>query len=94
MDSGLAGVVAAETVLSHSDGARGIMWVRGHTLPELAANFGYDGAVGLFMGGLCRRSADPREDAIFTWSRASVPLPGLPTGSTGPSSGRSLKGCG
>ena len=31
MDSGLAGLVAAETVLSHSDGARGILWVRGHT---------------------------------------------------------------
>jgi citrate synthase len=51
MDSGLAGVVVAETVLSHSDGARGIMWVRGHTLPELAANFGYDGAVGLLWEG-------------------------------------------
>ena len=36
MDSGLAGLVAAETVLSHSDGARGILWVRGHTLPDLA----------------------------------------------------------
>src|SRR5215469_929619 len=47
MDSGLAGVVVTETVLSHSDGARGILWVRGHTLRELAANFGYDGAVGL-----------------------------------------------
>ena len=40
MDSGLAGVVVTETVLSHSDGARGILWVRGHTLPELAADFG------------------------------------------------------
>ena len=47
MDSGLAGLVAAETVLSHSDGARGILWVRGHTLPELVADFGYEGAVGL-----------------------------------------------
>ena len=51
MDSGLAGVVVAETVLSHSDGARGILWVRGHTLPELVANFGYDGAVGLLWEG-------------------------------------------
>ena len=47
MDSGLAGLVAAETVLSHSDGARGILWVRGHTLAELVADFGYEGAVGL-----------------------------------------------
>jgi citrate synthase len=51
IDSGLAGVVVTETVLSHSDGARGILWVRGHTLPELAANFGYDGAVGLLWEG-------------------------------------------
>src|ERR1051326_6284180 len=51
MDSGLAGLVAAETVLSHSDGGRGILWVRGHTLADLAANFGYDGAVGLLWEG-------------------------------------------
>ena len=51
MDSGLAGLVAAETVLSHSDGARGILWVRGHTLPELVADFGYEGAVGLLWEG-------------------------------------------
>ena len=47
MDSGLAGLVVAETVLSHSDGAQGILWVRGHTLAELVAGFGYEGAVGL-----------------------------------------------
>jgi citrate synthase len=51
IDSGLAGVVAAETVLSYSDGARGILWVRGHALPELVAEFGYDGAVGLLWEG-------------------------------------------
>jgi citrate synthase len=47
MDSGLEGLIAAETVLSHSDGAQGILWVRGHTLAELVAGFGYEGAVGL-----------------------------------------------
>src|SRR5579864_9720598 len=47
MDSGLAGLIAAETVLSHSDGAQGILWVRGHTLAELVARFGYEGAVAL-----------------------------------------------
>jgi len=47
MDSGLAGQVVAETVLSHSDGAQGILWVRGYTLAELVAGFGYEGAVGL-----------------------------------------------
>src|ERR1700688_1031303 len=50
-DSGLAGLVAAETVLSHSDGARGILWVRGYTLAELVAQFGYEGAVGVLWEG-------------------------------------------
>ncbi|MGA8402850.1 MAG: citrate/2-methylcitrate synthase, partial [Stellaceae bacterium] len=47
MDSGLEGLIAAETVLSHSDGAQGILWVRGYTLVELVARFGYEGAVAL-----------------------------------------------
>jgi citrate synthase len=51
MDSGLEGVIAAETVLSHSDGERGILWVRGHTLPELVAEHGYEGAVALLWEG-------------------------------------------
>jgi citrate synthase len=51
MDSGLAGLVLAETVLSHSDGAAGILWVRGHTLKELCADFGYEGAVGVLWEG-------------------------------------------
>ena len=61
MDSGLAGLIAAETVLSHSDGAHGILWVRGHTLAELVADFGYEGAVGLlweeFAGASLPRAA-------------------------------------
>ena len=51
MDSGLAGLIAAETVLSHSDGAQGLLWVRGHTLAELVLDFGYEGAVGLLWEG-------------------------------------------
>ena len=57
-DSGLAGFIAAETVLSHSDGARGILWVRGHTLPDLVARFGYDGAVGLLWEGFAGEGLD------------------------------------
>jgi citrate synthase len=38
-------VIAAETVLSHSDGERGILWIRGHILPELVAERGCEGAV-------------------------------------------------
>ena len=59
MDSGLAGLVLAETVLSHSDGAHGILWVRGHTLADLAANFGYDGAVGVLWEGFAGEGLTP-----------------------------------
>jgi citrate synthase len=59
MDSGLAGLVAAETVLSHSDGERGILWVRGHTLAELVADFGYDGAVGVLWEGFADDGLTP-----------------------------------
>jgi citrate synthase len=51
MDSGLEGVVVAETVLSHSDGERGILWLRGHTLAEIVAAYGYEGAVALLWEG-------------------------------------------
>jgi citrate synthase len=51
MDSGLAGLVLAETVLSHSDGAAGILWVRGHTLRELCADYGYEGTVAVLWEG-------------------------------------------
>ena len=50
-DSGLAGIVAAETVLSHSDGAAGILWVRGHTIDELVAEYHYEGAIALLWEG-------------------------------------------
>jgi citrate synthase len=58
MDSGLAGLVVAETVLSHSDGARDIMWVRGHTLIELVSVYGYEGAVGLLWEGFAGDGLD------------------------------------
>src|SRR4051794_41930520 len=93
MDSGLAGLVAAETVLSHSDGARGILWVRGHTLADLAANFGYDGAVGLlwedFAGeGLSReimraRLAEGRQKAFARLGEWLERAAGRPPGEGG-----------
>jgi citrate synthase len=52
MDPGLADLIAAETVLSHSDGARGQIWVRGHTLENLAAGEdGYEGAIATLWEG-------------------------------------------
>lgn len=76
MDSGLAGLVVAETVLSHSDGAQGILWVRGHGLAELVAGFGYEGAVALLWeefigGGLDRETVRSRLGAARTEAFAS-----------------------
>jgi citrate synthase len=50
MNSGLEGVVAAETVLSHADGETGAVWVRGHTIEALAAR-GYEAAVAAMWEG-------------------------------------------
>jgi citrate synthase len=50
MANGLEGVVAAETVLSHADGERGIIWVRGQTIPDLVAQ-GFEAAVALMWEG-------------------------------------------
>lgn len=47
MKSGLEGVVAAETVLTHVDGAKGIWWLRGHPLDEVIADHGFEGAIAL-----------------------------------------------
>lgn len=51
MDSGLADLIAAETVLSHTDGARGQIWVRGHRLEDLAAGGGFEGAIATLWEG-------------------------------------------
>src|SRR5262249_15030151 len=51
LPAGLEGVIAAETVLSHVDGERGILLVRGHTLAELVERHGYEGAVAILWEG-------------------------------------------
>ena len=51
MSDGLEGVVAAQTVLSHSDGEHGFVWVRGHPIGELAARHGYEGTIALLWDG-------------------------------------------
>jgi citrate synthase len=55
MANGLEGVVAAETVLSHADGERGIIWVRGHAIPDLVAQ-GFEVAVALMWEGFAGES--------------------------------------
>jgi citrate synthase len=51
MASGLDAIVAAETVLSHTDRANGMVWVRGHDLPTLVAEHGFEGTVALLWDG-------------------------------------------
>jgi citrate synthase len=51
MASGLDGVIAAETVLSDTDRTNGMVWVRGHDLPTLVAQYGFEGTVALLWGG-------------------------------------------
>jgi citrate synthase len=51
MDSGLADLIAAETVLSHSDGERGQIWIRGHRLEDLADGDGYENAIAVLWEG-------------------------------------------
>jgi citrate synthase len=55
MANGLEGVVAAETVLSHADGERGVIWVRGHAIPDLVAQ-GFEAAVTLMWDGFVGES--------------------------------------
>jgi citrate synthase len=51
MASGLDGVIAAETILSHTDRTNGMVWVRGHDLPTLVARHGFEGTVALMWNG-------------------------------------------
>lgn len=51
MSGGLEGVVAAETVLSLTDFARGMIWVRGYELRDLAAHHGFEGTIALLWDG-------------------------------------------
>ncbi len=51
MSDGLENVVAAETVLSHVDGAAGRLIYRGHTLEEVAGVQSFESVVQLFWKG-------------------------------------------
>jgi citrate synthase len=71
---GLEGVVAAETVLSHVDGERGRIWVRGVPLEDLVTRHGWEGAIallwegfvgtGLTRGGIVAELGDARKEAF------------------------------
>ena len=55
MKPGLEGVVVAETVLSHADSERGMLWVRGHPIPEIVERCGYEGTLALLWDGFAGR---------------------------------------
>ncbi|HEY1722110.1 MAG TPA: citrate synthase [Magnetospirillaceae bacterium] len=52
MASGLDGVVAAETVLSHVDGEAGRLILRGHDLETLAGHAGFEDVVAVLWQGI------------------------------------------
>ena len=47
VDSGLDGVIVADTVMSEVDGEEGRLVVRGHALQELVASRGFEGVSAL-----------------------------------------------
>jgi citrate synthase len=49
--NGLEGVVVADTLLSHVDGERGELWLRGEPVERLAGRVGFEAALGLLVGG-------------------------------------------
>jgi citrate synthase len=49
--SGLEGVVVAATEISHVDGERGELWLRGHAIEELAGRVTFEAACGLGWTG-------------------------------------------
>src|SRR5215475_6269703 len=51
VDSGLDGVIVADTVMSEVDGAEGRLVVRGHALEELVATRGFEGTAALLWEG-------------------------------------------
>jgi citrate synthase len=82
MASGLEGIVAAETILSHTDPAQGMVWVRGHDIPTLVARHGFEGTVALLWEGFAgdnltrdRIAADLGEARIRAFETVSDWLP-------------------
>jgi citrate synthase len=51
VDSGLDGVIVADTVMSEVDGEEGRLVVRGHAVEELVATRGYEGVAALLWEG-------------------------------------------
>src|SRR5690242_7405838 len=78
VNSGLEGVVAAETTISLVDGQAGRLLYRGYEIGDLAAHGSYDRVVGLLLDGEW-----PENDEVLPAATLSPPvleaLRGLPT---------------
>ncbi|HWI25452.1 MAG TPA: hypothetical protein VN668_00675 [Stellaceae bacterium] len=92
MSSGLDGVIAAETVLTLVDGARGIWWLRGHGLQEVIAERGYEGAAALLWEGFAGTDLD--RPSLRDAPGAPQLFPASPSGWPRPSGSRLPKRCG
>ena len=58
VDSGLDGVIVADTVMSEVDGEAGRLTVRGHALKELIASRGFEGVAALLWDGYAQGGGD------------------------------------
>lgn len=58
MFNGLEDVIAAETILSDVDGARGRLIVRGHSLDDLVANSNFEDVLALLFAGFFPLASD------------------------------------
>ncbi|MBS0518032.1 MAG: citrate synthase/methylcitrate synthase [Proteobacteria bacterium] len=80
MDSGLDGVIVADTVMSEVDGEAGRLIVRGHGLQELVASRGYEGVAALLWEGYGEGGGDEpavREGLATARVRAFALVPRL-----------------
>jgi citrate synthase len=80
VDSGLDGVVVADTVMSEVDGEAGRLVVRGHGLEELVANRGFEGVAALLWAGYGEGGGDEtavREGLAAARVRAFADVPRL-----------------
>src|SRR5690348_112172 len=80
VDSGLDGVIVADTVMSEVDGEAGRLVVRGHGLEELVANRGFEGVAALLWAGYGEGGGDEtavREGLAAARVRAFADVPRL-----------------
>lgn len=89
MATGLEGVVAAETVLTHVDGSRGIWLLRGHGLGEVIAGFGYEGAAALLLEEFAGEGLDRNRVLAALGAAREAAFQRLPRW-LGPATGRPL----